>query len=215
MTLKLEDNGNWLAAFREGDADAFKHVFDEHSLALHYLASKFGLNHEEAEDIVADTFSKLWQGRAGFNSEEHVAGFLRTAVRNASLNLLKQKQRRMASGAELQHILPDKEDDFLRKLIEVELLRKLYPLIETLPKQCKAVFKQIYFEGATTEEASDRLGISKRNVLNQKALAIKLLKGKLLLLALICLSSGTHSVTSAKDSLTAINQAFERFFGDC
>jgi RNA polymerase sigma factor (sigma-70 family) len=184
MTLTFEDNGNWLAAFREGDAHAFKLVFEALNQSLHYLAIKYGLEKEEAEDIVADTFSKLWQGREGFENEAHVTGFLRLTVRNASINLQKQKQRRTISHTELLSILSDTEEDFFRNLVETELLQKLYPVIEGLPKQCKAVFKQIFFEGASTEEAAERLGISKRNVLNQKAIAIKTLQGKLLLLAL-------------------------------
>jgi RNA polymerase sigma-70 factor (ECF subfamily) len=199
MALKFQDNGNWLATFREGDGDAFKHVFEAFNQSLHYLALKYGLEKEEAEDIVAESFSKLWQKREGFQNEEHVAGFLHTTVRNASINLQKQKQRRSVSHTELLSILSDSEDDFFRNLVETELLRKLYPVIESLPKQCKAVFKQIYFEGASTEEAAERLGISKRNVLNQKAIAIKTLQGKLLLLAFFCWWVNTYNIDQESD----------------
>ena len=47
-------------------------------------------------------------------------------------------------------------------------------------------FKHIYLDGLSTDEVAARLGITTRNVLNQKARAIQLLKGKLLLIALIC-----------------------------
>ena len=184
MTPNFQDTA-WMTAFREGKAGTFEQVFKEYHRSLGYLAEKYGLDKEEAEDVVADTFTKLWNGRAQFSDAGHIKGFLLTTVRNASLNLLKQKQRRTLSNKELSYLLTDKEEDFFRKLVETELLKKLYPHIEKLPKQCRAVFEQVYFEGASTEEAAAKLGISTRNVLNQKARAIHLLRGKILLIAFI------------------------------
>lgn len=185
MTPKFQDKAYWMTAFREGKAGTFDEVFKAHHRSLHYLAISYGLEKEEAEDIVADTFTKLWHGRAQFSDEGHIKGFLLTTTRNACVNLVKQKQRRMASNNELTYLLADKEEDFFRKMVETELLQKLYPYIETLPRKCRAVFEQVFLEGASTEEAATRLGITTRNVLNQKARAIQLLKGKILLIAFI------------------------------
>lgn len=175
-----------MLSFREGKPEAFQRVFDEHHRALCYYAVKMGLEKEEAEDIAADSFTKLWHGRAQFTTEEHIKGFLITSTRNATINLLKQKKRRAVSNNELSYLLADKEEDFFRKMVEVELLKKIHPHIEQLPKMCKAIFKQVFFEGATTEEVAANLGISTRNVLNQKARALQLLRDKILLLALVC-----------------------------
>lgn len=184
MTPKFQDN-NWILSFREGKGAAFEQVFKEYNRSLCYLAEKYGLDKEEAEDVVADTFTKLWNGRAQFKDEGHIKGFLLTTIRNACLNLVKQKQRRSLSNNELSYLLADNEEDFFRKMVETELLKKLYPYIEQLPEKCRAVFEQVYFEGASTEEAAEKLGISTRNVLNQKARAIQLLRGKILLIAFI------------------------------
>ncbi|MDF2189606.1 sigma-70 family RNA polymerase sigma factor [Paraflavitalea sp. CAU 1676] len=209
MTPKFQDNTYWMLSFREGKHDAFRKVFNEHHRSLYYLATKMGLEREEAEDIVSDSFTKLWHGRSSFSNEEHIKGFLVTTTRNACLNLVSQKKRRHLSHNELSYILADHEEDFFRKMVESELLRKLYPHIEQLPKKCKAVFKQIYLEGASTEEAAERLGISTRNVLNQKARAIQLLKGKLLLLLLICSFLHIYNVVTAENtSNKSLHQAF-------
>jgi RNA polymerase sigma-70 factor (family 1) len=185
MTPKFQDKAYWMTAFREGKGEHFEQVFKEHHRSLCYLAEKYGLDKEEAEDIVADTFTKLWHGRAQFSDKGHIKGFLLTTTRNACVNLAKQKKRRVASNNELTYLLADREEDFFRKLVETELLKKLYPYIEKLPRKCRAVFEQVYFEGASTEEAASRLGISTRNVLNQKARAIQLLKGKIVLISFI------------------------------
>lgn len=180
-----------MLSFREGKQDAFRRVFNEHYRSLCYLGFHMGLEKEEAEDIASETFSKLWSGRAQFGTEEHIKGFLITTTRNACLNLIKQKKRRAASNRELTYLLEDREEDFSRKMVEIELLRKIHPHIEQLPQKCKAVFKQVFFEGASTEEAAARLGISTRNVLNQKARALQLLRDKILLVILLCTLFGS------------------------
>lgn len=192
MTSKFQDKAYWMTAFREGKAGTFELVFKEHHKSLCYFAEKYGLEKEEAEDIVADTFTKLWHGRAQFSDEGHIKGFLLTTTRNACVNLLKQKQRRSVSNNELSYLLADREEDFLRKIVEAELLKKLHPYIEELPRKCRAVFKQVYFEGASTEEAATKLGITARNVLNQKARAIQLLKGKILMIVLVYFFINTY-----------------------
>jgi len=186
MTPNFQDTTFWMASFREGKQEAFRRVFNEYHRSLFYFATKMGLEKEEAEDIVSDSFAKLWHGRNAISSEEHIQGFLVTTTRNACLNLIKQKKRRHLSNNELSYLLADREEDFFRKIVEAELLRKVHPHIEQLPKKCKAVFKHIYLDGLSTDEVAARLGITTRNVLNQKARAIQLLKGKLLLIVLIC-----------------------------
>lgn len=189
MTPNFQDTA-WIAAFREGKGGTFEQVFKEYHQSMCYLAKKFLLDQEEAEDVVADTFTKLWHGRAQFSDAGHIKGFLITSIRNACLNLLKQKERRSISNNELAYLLVDKEEDFFRKMVETELLKKLYPYVEQLPKQCQAVFKQVYFEGASIEETAARLGISARNVRSQKSRAEQLLRDKILLIAFIsCLMS--------------------------
>lgn len=185
MTPASMDNVHWFVAFREGDGAAFEDIFDQYNKPLFYTAFQYVNNEEEAKDIVADTFQKLWQGRQTFNDGEHVVKFLFTAIRNASLNYIKKTERRSIGNQELLSLLPLKEEDFSRKVIEAQLLQLVYNEVESLPPQCKAVFKKLFMEGASTEETATALGITTRNVLNQKQLAIKALKGKLGTSALI------------------------------
>jgi len=143
---------------------------------------------EQAEDIVSEAFTKLWQRHEEFQTEEHIKAFLFVTTRNASLNYLRHIQRKTASQSELSYLQRDKDDqDVITDMIEGELLRRIYPLIETLPNKCKTIFKLIYFEDASTDEVAEKLHITPRNVLNQKRRAIQLLKKKLLVAVIVSL----------------------------
>ena len=182
MKQTFQDD-SWLNAFQEGNAKAFQEVFNRYNKRLCYFAEQKVQDRKDAEDIVADTFGKLWQGHAGFNSEESIRAFLYITTRNACISFLRQKHRREASGQELLYLFGDKDDgDALHDMIEAELLEIIYQAIEELPRKCKAIFKLIYFEGLSTKEVAEKLRISERNVLNQKARAIQLLKRNLLMI---------------------------------
>jgi RNA polymerase sigma-70 factor (family 1) len=172
------DNNQWFQQFAAGNNLAFKYYFDQHHQTLFYISYKIVRDVTSAEDIVADSFQKLWENREKIRSEEHIAGFLRLVARNMSLNYKKHEGRKLASEEELRYLSADLENaDLARDMIEAEFTRRLHKAIDQLPKMCKAVFKLLYFEQATTKEAAERLGISERNVLNQKGLAISKLRG--------------------------------------
>lgn len=180
------DRKDWFSEFKAGSDLAFRHYFDQYHQLLFYTAYRMVREVEAAEDIVSDAFQKLWEYREKISSENHIGAFLRTVTRNISLNYIKHEERKTASEEELRYLNEDVEKtDLVRDMIEAEMTRNVGKAIEGLPKMCKAVFKLIFYEHATTKEVAQRLGISERNVLNQKARAILLLKGLLTSLLLL------------------------------
>jgi RNA polymerase sigma-70 factor (ECF subfamily) len=188
---KFLEKDDWLTAFNQGNSSAFRVIFENYNRILFTCSMQLVKDKEQAEDIVSEAFTKLWQRHDVFQTEEHIKAFLFVTTRNASLNYLRHIQRRTASQSELSYLQKDKDDqDIITEMIEGELLRKIYPMIETLPNKCKTIFKLIYFEDASTDEVAEKLHITPRNVLNQKRRAIQLLKKKLLVAVFIslCLS---------------------------
>jgi RNA polymerase sigma-70 factor (ECF subfamily) len=188
MKKKFLEKDDWLSAFNQGNNNAFRMIFESYNRLLFTCAIQLVKDKEQAEDIVSESFAKLWQRHEVFQTEDHVKAFLFVTTRNASLNYLRHIQRKTASQHELSYLNKDKDDqDVITDMIEGELLRRIYPLIETLPTKCKAIFKLIYFEDASTDEVAQKLHITPRNVLNQKRRAIQLLKKKLLVAVFVSL----------------------------
>lgn len=210
MKNKFLDKEDWLIAFKKGNSSAFQTIFDNYNKLLYTCAVQLVKDKEQAEDIVADTYTKLWQRRDLFQTEEHVKAFLFITTRNASLNHIRHIQRKTASQSELSYLQKDKDDqDVITDMIEGEMLKRIYPLIETLPSKCKKIFKLIYFEDASTDEVAEKLQISPRNVLNQKARAIQLLKKKLLVAVFIslCMNKSLVSQYSTPIKISNTNQS--------
>src|ERR1044071_324764 len=123
MKQRSPHNDSWLSDFKKGSDVAFRRIFDTYYKALCYFAAKLLQEKEDAEDMVADAFNKLWQQHDSFESERHIKSFLYLTTRNACLNLLKHKKSKSSSQQELIYLVKDEDDkNSLTEMIESELL---------------------------------------------------------------------------------------------
>jgi len=136
-------------------------------------------NQLEAEDIVAESFIKLWHKHNDFETLTNIKAFLFITTKNSCLNYIKKIERQTSIHEQLQREGVSFEEDINFAEIEAEMLQQLYTEIERLPRKCKNIFKLIYLEGLKTDEIAQRLEISNKTVLNQKLRAIQLLRSAL------------------------------------
>lgn len=122
-------------------------------------------NGSEADDIVQETFVKLFNSHKSFESDEHCkAWLLRTAI-NLSKDLL--RSFRYARTEELVDTIPAESRDE-RELVEA---------LAELPQKYRAVIHLHYFEGYSAAETAMILGISTTAVTTRLARARAKLKG--------------------------------------
>jgi RNA polymerase sigma-70 factor (family 1) len=172
-----KDDIHLIAGLKTGRESALNALFDQFYQALCYYAIKMINDQSEAEDIVTDTFSKLWNRKEDFETMQHVKGFLYISTRNACLDHLRQKQRNRTAQKELSYLLTSEEEEGLvAEQIRTEVLRKIYEEIEKLPKQCRQVFELSVFEGLKSKDIAKRMDITVSNVTSQKSRAVHLLR---------------------------------------
>lgn len=177
----LYNERDLLQGVARGDQKAFRVIFHQHYKALCYFASSIILDGQEAEDLVQETFSKLWNKRADFSSATSIKAFLYIATKNACLNFIKQRERQSSREKEFSYLLKEPlAGDFDPILTETEIISELYTEIEQLPKQCQRVFKMSYLQGMKNEEIAAALHISYNTVRTQKLRALKLIRSSLL-----------------------------------
>ena len=102
-----------ISAFKQRDAKALAYIFKIHRKPLVYFAEKILGIREEAEDIVADSFMKLWSKHTDFESFSQIKSFLYVVTRNSCLNFLKYSKRVSASQKEFSYWAENKEEEIL------------------------------------------------------------------------------------------------------
>lgn len=139
---------------------AFGEVVKEYSEQLYWQIRRIVLSHEDANDLLQNTFIKAWSNLEYFRGDAKMSTWLYRIALNECLNFL-NKQR-----AQNQMSLEDAETDMMNKLEsdpyfdgdETQLLFE--KAIQTLPEKQRMVFNLKYFQEMKYEDMSEILGTS-------------------------------------------------------
>lgn len=168
-----------IVLLKKGGPDALQSLLKQFYSPLCLFAERLLADSAAAEDIVGESFVKLWNKRTDFESVQNIKAFMYITVRNACLNHLKQAKRDSLSKKQLAYLTSEKEEFVLNEMIRAEVLKEIMHEINNLPEQCGKVLKLGYLEGLRNQEIADLLNISVHTVKNQKARGIQLLKIRL------------------------------------
>ena len=156
---------------------AFHELFDRFYRYLVLYAMRLVERQEIAEDVVQDLFVQVWERDTRSSSYYGFKNFLYNSVKNASLDYLKHKD---VEGKYVSYVLrheePEEEPEL--EIMENEIYRRLYQVLDELPKRCKEVFKY-YLEGKKNKEIAELLQISELTVKTQKRNAINYIRERL------------------------------------
>jgi len=201
MNFDQLDNDIWMHKFKTGDESVLKDVFELYGGSLFFFAKNMIDNKEEAEDIVAESFIKLWRQRATFVEQRNIKSYLYVITRNACLNYLKHIKRKTSSHKELMYLENEGHDEVMNRIIHAELMKIIQDEIEKLPDLARKIFKLTFIEGLKPDEIAAQLSMPAQNVRNNKNRALELLRLSLvkkdfmismLLLEVICQAISYH-----------------------
>src|SRR5882757_1197834 len=106
---KYKPDENLVQQLANGSEAAFTAIYNLHSYALPNFARNLLDNRQNAEDVCADIFTKLWELRGRFTDIQNIKAFLFVSVRNSCLNLIRSEQTKMEVqkrlAEQLEHIV--------------------------------------------------------------------------------------------------------------
>ena len=126
--------------------NAFSELVANYQERLYWHIRKIVLNHEDADDILQNTFLKAWKGIENFRAESGIFTWLYRIATNESLTFLEQNKRKTMSGMlEVnEYLLENLETDPFFDGHEAQL--KLQKAIASLPDKQRLVFNMRYFD---------------------------------------------------------------------
>ncbi|MEV3901967.1 RNA polymerase sigma factor [Mycobacterium sp. NPDC050551] len=98
MTTATGDEAALVASLRGGDEAAFARLVDQHTPAMLRVARGYVHTHEQAEDVVQETWIALLKGIAGFEGRSSVRTWLFTVL----INIAKSRAVRERRDSDLQ-----------------------------------------------------------------------------------------------------------------
>ncbi|MEO8085180.1 MAG: RNA polymerase sigma-70 factor [Bacteroidota bacterium] len=159
------------------DEKAFEDLFRSLYQPLCKNANMLLNDSDEAEETVQNVFISLWEKRREMEITISIKSYLYKAVRNASLNRIKHSKVRKQYVEEQQYLSPSIPATEIS--IQNELQAQIQKAIESLPEQCRLIFKFSRFEELKYSEIAEQLGISIKTVENQMGKALKIMREQL------------------------------------
>jgi RNA polymerase sigma-70 factor (ECF subfamily) len=166
---------NVINDFRNGNEIALEALMEQYVKPLTFFAHKMIRNKESAEEIVSDTFIKLWSARHGFETDGKVKAFLYITTHNACLDFIKSPKNQSSRRADLPESIISPGNDVLTKIIHAELISIINIEIARLPEQYATIFRLSYFKNLTTKEICEQLNVTENAVFTARSKAKKFL----------------------------------------
>ena len=159
------------------DRNAQKQFYELYSGKLFVVALRYMRDRENAQDVLQDSFIKIFKHLDTFRFDSPLEAWLRKIVVNTALKALK-KDKKLTQSLEGDYML---NDDYHYTNLGFENLsyEHLMRMIGVLPEGCRAIFNLYAIEGFKHQEIAKMLKVSEGTSKSQYSRAKTLLQEKL------------------------------------
>ena len=138
---------------------AFGKVIEQYSQGLYWQIRRMVFNHDDANDILQNTFLKAWSNIDNFRGNAKLSTWLYKIAINESITFInKERARNEASIDDDSFLLNNIESDHYFDGDEAQV--KLQRAINSLPEKQRLVFNMRYYDEMKYEDMSEILGTS-------------------------------------------------------
>lgn len=147
-----------VAHLRQGDKKAFQHLYTAYYPALLAIITRIVKNSDEAEDLLQDTYVKVWQRFQYYDSERGTLyTWLLNVARNTALSAL--SRRKVACSSLDDEAVPVQLPASLSSWPDTDTIGVKYVIKQALNAQQWQVLELTYWGGCTHQETAERLAL--------------------------------------------------------
>jgi RNA polymerase sigma-70 factor (ECF subfamily) len=139
---------------------AFRQLISTYKERLYWHIRKIVLSHDDTDDVLQNTFIKIWNGIDSFRAESSLFTWLYRIATNESITFLNNRKRKMMSSMtdENEYLIGNLESDSYFDGDEWQMI--LQKAIAILPDKQRIVFNMKYYDEIKYEDMSEILGTS-------------------------------------------------------
>lgn len=139
---------------------AFQKLLRDYQRPLYNHIRNIVLNHDDTDDVLQNTFVKVFQYLKNFKGESKLFSWMYRIATNEAITFINQKAKRNGTTSEAMQnkIVDNLQADTYFDGNEIQF--KLQKAIVLLPEKQQLVFKMKYYEEIKYEDMSEILGTS-------------------------------------------------------
>lgn len=156
----------------EGDEKAFEQLFRQYGPQLHSYLSGMTKSVAAAEELVQNTFIRIWIARDQLPGIENPKAWIYRIASNLALNFLKHKAVETKVFSELKAAAPEPNME-TDEVLYNEMKDAINQAVASLPERRKQVYRMSREQGMKQQEIADALGLSLATVKNTLGSALE------------------------------------------
>ncbi len=153
MNLSIED---MISGCKEGNRVAQKAMYDYFASKMLGVCMRYAKDRAEAEDMLQESFIKIFQNLHTYRGEGNFEGWVRRVVVFNAINLYKHRVRHFKEDLDVRDYDAKYDDDVVSKISVKEILA----FVQQMPDGYRLIFNLYAVEGFTHKEISEQLGIA-------------------------------------------------------
>ena len=151
----------------KGDQQAFAELVDLYQDKLYHMAYRMLSNRQEAEDVVQDTFLRVYKNLDRFDETLKFSTWIYRIATNLCIDRLRKRKPIYSLDAESQDyegldgysMIPSDDKTPESELILSDTQRIIHQAMESLPPKYKSVMMLRYIQDLSLQEVGDILGM--------------------------------------------------------
>jgi len=172
-----DDDALLIVRVGEGDIEAYRELVWRHAERLHHFALRLLRNSADAEDVVQETFLRLWLHATEYTPTARVATWLHRIAHNLALDRLRKLRHFEELDDASEHMqIADPQPDILEVRRDAEGLHRA---LDALPVRQAAAMVLVHINGLSGKEASEVLDVSEGALESLLARARRNLKARM------------------------------------
>lgn len=150
-----------------GSEEAFAVLFERYSPQVYYIGLKYLKSDDLANDVVQDTFLKLWNYREHIDVEKEIKPLIVTFAKRIIMNMVRDEKRKILKHVEIMAASGTFSNKTEEEVMFNETNEVYQDAIKALPHKRKEIFLMKTMQGMTNEEVASELGLSVNTVKSQ------------------------------------------------
>jgi RNA polymerase sigma-70 factor, ECF subfamily len=160
MAVLAEGDAEIVVRLQRRDPQALAELYDRYGRLVYSLIVRVVRDGALAEDLVQETFLRVWNRAQGFDAQRGALGpWLLAVARNRAIDYLRSASGRERNALDLEEVdHPSLYTDMERDILASDKARVIRAALEKLAPNYREVIELAYFEGLTQTEMAERMG---------------------------------------------------------
>lgn len=153
-----------ISKLKVGDYSAFSDIFTAYYQDLVMFAARFTHDLNNAEEIVQDTFVRLWEEHKSIKINILLKSYLLKTVQNKCIDWYRHKKIMQTHNNFVMGCSPQFEYDTDSYILHSELQEQIEAALGKLPEEISEVFRMNRYKNLKYHEIAEIMGVSVRTI---------------------------------------------------